>query len=54
LRVVRVGGGAPDSSAGEGRWLDDVELPGLAGCPLETIFTDGFESGDLSAWSAAR
>lgn len=45
--------GALDSSTDEGWWLDDVEFLGLAGCPLEKIFSNGFESDDLSTWSSS-
>ena len=42
---------ATDSSVGrEGWYIDDVVVQG---CENAGLFTDGFESGDTSAWSAS-
>lgn len=41
---------ADDTAAGEGWWLDDVELLRVGECALTRIFSDGFESGDVSGW----
>ena len=44
--------GADDAIAGgQGWWIDDVALLDASTCPLGSVFLDGFESGDTSAWA---
>jgi len=34
--------------------IDDIQVTGYVGCvpQVEYLFTDGFETGDTSAWSS--
>jgi len=45
---------AQDAAASDGWSIDDVELVEVPSCPLLEIFADGFESGDVTAWSSAQ
>jgi uncharacterized repeat protein (TIGR01451 family) len=35
---------------GGGWWIDDLTVTGATSCPFQAIFSNGFESGNLSDW----
>jgi uncharacterized repeat protein (TIGR01451 family) len=38
------------AAGGGGWWIDDVTVVGATSCPFQSLFSNGFESGNLSDW----
>lgn len=38
------------AAGGGGWWIDDVSVAGATSCPFQALFSNGFESGNLSDW----